>query len=117
MQGWVHYPATGLHPMKGTIMRHCPHCQQPTIPAWHAYLGSVFSKPITCPVCHSTPVRKIDMYDASFMLPMVIVEVFMFHRDYWDVTPPGLVWFMLGCSGLAGMCLWLHTIRYKVKTD
>jgi hypothetical protein len=117
MQGWVHYPATGLHPMKGTIMRHCPHCQQPTIPAWHAWLGTAFSKPITCTNCASTLVRKIDMYDTSFMLPMMIVIVVMSHKDYLDTTPRDILWFMLACSGFAGICLWLHTIRYKVKTD
>jgi hypothetical protein len=95
-------------------MRHCPHCHHPTIPAWHAHLGSLFSKPIICPNCHSTLVRVIGPAEAVSTIPFLAVAVFLGYES--DLSfPPAVIWFLSGGAALAGMCLWSHFIRYKVK--
>jgi hypothetical protein len=96
-------------------MRHCPHCQQPTIPLWHAHLGKFFSKPLTCPNCHSVLVREFSLIrEVSLMVPLVVIMIAL---RYWDVKPLEFVLFIYGFAGLAGLCLWSHTVKYKVKTE
>jgi hypothetical protein len=99
-----------------TAVTECPHCHHPTNPAWHAHLGSLFSKPITCPNCQSTLVRVIGVAETVSMLPFLVVAVFLGYESDLNF-PPVLIWFLMRGAGLAGMCLWSHFIRYKVKTD
>lgn len=100
--------------MKGEqLVRHCPHCHHPTIPAWHAHLGSLFSKPIICPNCRSRLVRVIGPPEAIAMIPMLALAVFLGHES--DVSfPPVVIWFLSGGASLFGLCLWSHFVRYKV---
>jgi hypothetical protein len=95
-------------------MRHCPHCHQPTIPARHAYLGQLLSKPYTCPNCHSVLVRKFGILEMTIVAPLLALSVALAH---WDAEPLGFVLFVVSLASLGGLCLWLHTIRYEVKSD
>jgi hypothetical protein len=97
-------------------MRHCPHCHHPTIPWWHAHLGSVFSKPIICTNCHSTLVRVIGLSEVIAMAPLVVIMVVLYYEDYPSMQD-GLLWLLMTCGFFIGMCLWSHTVRYKVKPN
>lgn len=100
------------------MRRHCPHCHHPTIPLRHALLGQILSKPITCSHCGHTLVRVFDILELSLFVPMLVVIAFVAYQHYPE-NPKDVVlgWFLYACAALSGICLWAHTIRYKVKTD
>ena len=92
--------------------RSCPHCHQPTIPRWHAWLGSALTKPIVCNNCGATLVRVIDRWDTIVPLAPVVGILLFLYLSGWEPTEP-MIWLVAAVGGLLSICMWLHTIRYK----
>lgn len=95
-------------------MRRCPHCERKTIPLWHAYVSTRFSRPIICSNCMTAVKRIVDTYELLGLVPLWLATFALY---YWDVKPSYFGLFFLGYSFPFCISVWTLTFRYKVAQD
>lgn len=90
-------------------MRICPRCHKRTIPWLHAYITTKWGAPIVCSNCKARLKCVFDMWYAISIIPTAAVAEMC---NIWDVHPIKAIYFLIVFSGIFGLSLGEHTIRY-----
>lgn len=89
----------------------CPSCRTPSIPWWRALVPDLKVFNFDCPCCGAKLRRSRSIKDAVIGIPLI--ASFVYARQF-ERIPVDFVIYTFGVASLAGLFLWMLTIRYEV---
>lgn len=97
-------------------MHACPACQRNTIPLYRALISRATPVPVACSHCQTQVRRQRRRADVVAYAPAMLTWCAAHPLTLFPgpVAPMLFLIFAYAMSVIAGVAMWLHTVRYEI---